>query len=47
MLVPQIFLAIPTVREAIQDSKERKRILAERERERIEQERREELGKWK
>ena len=47
MLVPQIFLAIPTIREAIQDSKERKRILAERERERIEQERREELGKWK
>ena len=47
MLVPQVFLAIPMVREAIQDSKERKRILAERERERIEQERREELGKWK
>ena len=47
MLVPQIFLAIPSIREAIQDSKERKRILAERERERIEQERREELGKWK
>ena len=47
MLVPQIFLAIPLVREAIQDSKERKQILAERERERIEQERREELGKWK
>jgi hypothetical protein len=47
MLVPQVFLVIPTIREAIQDSKERKRILAERERERIEQERREELGKWK
>ena len=47
MLVPQVFLAIPSIREAIQDSKERKRILAERERERIEQERREELGKWK
>jgi hypothetical protein len=47
MLVPQIFLAIPMVREAIQDSKERKRILAERERERIEQERREERGEGK
>ena len=47
MLIPQMLLVIPTIREAIQDSKERKRILAERERERIEQERREELGKWK
>lgn len=47
MLVPQMLLLIPTIREAIRDSKERRRILAERERERIEQERREELGKWK
>lgn len=43
----KIKLKYPLIREAIQDSKERKRILAERERERIEQERREELGKWK
>lgn len=47
MLIPQGLLAIPVIRKAIQDSKERKQILAERERERIEQERREELGKWK
>ena len=47
LLIPQLALAIPGIRESIQHAKERKQILAERERERIEQERREELGKWK